>query len=112
MNNTYQPFENLSCTNSGGTCDCGASPCGEYLFDHRNKTMQLWLVNDYFGGTGCLGDDNVDGLILDDYWNGGSGGGPSEENPYAVQDMGLTATEVTDIAGNWSTSLALLQAVV
>jgi hypothetical protein len=35
MNNTMHPFENLSC--HGRSCNCGASPCGEYLFDHRNS---------------------------------------------------------------------------
>ena len=29
MNDTMLPFENLSC--SGPSCNCGASPCGEYL---------------------------------------------------------------------------------
>lgn len=27
-----------------GYCDCGAVPCGEYLWDHRNDTLRPWLI--------------------------------------------------------------------
>ena len=42
---TMHPFENLTC--SGGHCDCGRNPCGEYIFDPRNKTIRKWFVEDY-----------------------------------------------------------------
>ena len=28
-------------------CDCGANPCGEYTFDHRNASFADWWVNEY-----------------------------------------------------------------
>ena len=30
-----------------GQCDCGANPCGEYTFDHRNASFADWWVNEY-----------------------------------------------------------------
>ena len=79
---------------------------GEYLFDHRNASLRDWLIDDYFFGPNCLGDDNIDGLILDDDW---FGSGPTEENSHAVADMGLSATDVAEIGGNWSLTLQRLQ---
>ena len=75
---------------------------GEYLFDHRNASLRDWLIDDYFFGPKCLGDDNIDGLILDDDW---FGTGPTEEYSHAVADMGLSATDVAEIGGNWSLTL-------
>jgi len=79
---------------------------GEYLFDHRNASLRDWLIDDYFFGPNCLGDDNIDGLILDDDW---FATGPTEENSHAVADMGLSATDVAEIGGNWSLTLQRLQ---
>ena len=108
MNDTLHPFENLSCT-SGPSCDCGRSPCGEYLFDHRNRSLREWMVHEYFGGSDCLGSDAIDGLILDDFWYST---GPTEENSAAVSDMGLSSDDVADIQGNWSQLLQDLSAEV
>lgn len=46
-----------------GKCDCGAVPCGEYLFDWRNGSMLLdWVISDVvFGPTG-LGHPDVAGV--------------------------------------------------
>ena len=33
-----------SCTSE---CDCGAVPCGEYVFNHANDTFGDWFVNSY-----------------------------------------------------------------
>ena len=26
-------------------CDCGLQPCGEYIFNHRNKSFADWFIN-------------------------------------------------------------------
>ena len=44
-------------------------PCGEYLFDHRNGTMlREWLVKEYILGTRGVGNPNITGVFLDDFW--------------------------------------------
>jgi hypothetical protein len=73
--------------------DCGANPCGEYLWDHRNASLREWLVDDFVlnPDTG-LRNPNVDGYYLDDSWtnysrttprgrncDGDPFGGPTEE---------------------------------
>ena len=63
-------------------------------FDHRNSSLRQWLVEDYFGGPDCLGDPNIDGLILDDDW---TSKGPTEENSFAAADMGLSARDLAEI---------------
>jgi hypothetical protein len=74
-------------------------------FDHRNSSLRQWLVEDYFGGPDCLGNPNIDGLILDDDW---TSTGPTEENSFAAADMGLSARDLAEIGGNWSLSLQQL----
>ena len=55
-------------------CDCGAGlPCGEYLFDHRNGTMlQQWLVQEYILSSDAVGNPNITGVFIDDYWCSGT----------------------------------------
>ena len=104
-NDTIFAYENLSCT--GSTCNCGESPCGEYLFDHRNASLRSWLAKEYFGGPDCLGSPAVDGIILDDNW---SASGPSEEDIHSVADMGLSTKDVGDITAGLQQSLTALAA--
>ena len=56
-----------NCTDA---CDCGPGlPCGEYLWDHRNGSMlQDFLVNEYILGPDGVGNENVTGVFIDDYW--------------------------------------------
>ena len=50
--------------------DCGDSPCGEYLWDHRNASLREWLVTDFVSNpTTGIGNPNVDGFYLDDGWS-------------------------------------------
>ena len=51
--------------NCPGPCDCGAVPCGEYLFDHTNATLGDWIVNEIMGPT-AMGNANISGFYLDD----------------------------------------------
>jgi len=69
--------------------DCGANPCGEYLWDHRNASLRDWLVTDFVSNPNTgIHNPNVDGFYFDDRWtHQGSNsncdsdiyGGPTEE---------------------------------
>ena len=97
-----------------GPCDCGVHPCGEYLFDYTNATtngLADFIVNDFVLGPTGLGNTNISGFYLDDEWynfsrfpagcSGSPVGGPTEEDPHCLADMGHTGdlawtTAVTD----------------
>ena len=49
-------------------CDCGAVPCGEYLWDHRNASLREWLVSHHVMGALGMANENVSGFYFDDYW--------------------------------------------
>ena len=113
-----------------GVCDCGEGlPCGEYLFDHRNASLRTWMINEFLlGAKYGLGNANVDGFYLDDSWSAASTkpfdprtwntcsngpvGGASETEKHCSLDMGLTAQDVRNIAGNWSVTSAEAEAAV
>jgi hypothetical protein len=55
-------YQGLVCKEE--TCNCGMSPCGEYLFNFSNaEAVDWWLLN-HMGGDTALDHPNVDGLIL------------------------------------------------
>jgi len=99
-----------------GECDCGNIPCGEYIFDHRNKSLQDFLIKEYiFSDTG-LGNELIDGCYLDDVWydtsapgdhscHGDRFGGPSEMNANCTLDIGLSKKNVQDITSAWRETL-------
>eukprot|EP01048_Picozoa_sp_COSAG05_P012010 COSAG05_NODE_1174_length_5617_cov_33.367162_2_plen_384_part_00 len=93
-------------------CDCGPGlPCGEYLFDHRNGSMlQDWLVNEYILGPNAVGNVNITGVFIDDFWCYGSSctdpvAGASEIDKYQQVDMGLSDAEIKDISIGWRANM-------
>jgi hypothetical protein len=97
-------------------CDCGGVPCGPYIFDFRaanvsinNQTFTEWYINDYFFGATALGHPRVSGLYVDDYW---STAGPTEQDPHAVEDMGLSVSDVADMAAAYQWVLGQAGAAV
>jgi len=103
-------------------CDCAGVPCGEYLFNHANDTLRDFLVNEVILGPTGLGNPNVSGFFLDDGWTNVSApilpwepkigfcdhspiGGPTEEDFYCVEDMGLTQADTTAIFTGWKTTM-------
>jgi hypothetical protein len=78
-----------SCTEQ---CDCGKQPCGQYVFDFRNKSFQDWFVDHYIINTAtilhqpvAIGVGWLDDLMTMD--------GPSELDPNFLEDTGLTTAE-------------------
>jgi hypothetical protein len=104
-------------------CDCGAVPCGEYLFNHANGSqLAQWLVSEYVMGPTGLGNAAIDGLFIDDFWcsdilNGtGSCGdpvqGPTEVNPYSQADMGLSNNDILAQTQGWLANMRAVQAAI
>ena len=81
-------------------CDCGANPCGEYVFDHQGgavegRTFRDWFVNEYMISSDTLlhnnpitGEPQPIGLgWLDDIM---TRKGPTEEDMHFVEDTGAS----------------------
>ena len=115
----YHDLGQTPATYAPGACGDGV-PCGEYLYDHRNGSMlREWLVETVIGGPDAMGNENVSGLFLDDFWsnypfllpwsNGdcstGAHGGASEEHGGCDEDTGLGAADVQAIAAGWRATL-------
>ena len=115
-------------------CDCGKGlPCGEYVWDHRNKTLQQWLTDVFIMGpsenngqnsTG-LNNPNIDGFYIDDHWTNVSRksgnaacdsdpfGGVSEIWPNCTVDMGInTQKQVTQLTDAWRESMTNAQQTI
>jgi len=59
--NLYHDFEQTP----KGDCGFGIE-CGEYLFDHRNASLQAWLAGDYLLGPTGMGSPAVHGFFFDE----------------------------------------------
>lgn len=97
-------------------CDCGAVPCGEYLFDHRNGTqLRDWLV----GIVVAQVNENSFGAFIDDFWCSnivnGTGScsdpvqGPTEIDRNSQADMGLSDEDIADITRGWLATMTAAQ---
>lgn len=104
--------------NTGKGCDCGANvSCGEYLWNHRNSSLQQWFVDVYIGGSIYgLGNENVDGYYLDDHW---SDRGPSEEHwPCSARGTGagkcsgFTKNDTAEMISAWQINMDTVQAAI
>ena len=99
-NDTMDVYQQLVCY--GSTCNCGASPCGEYLFNFSTPRMVDWWLLEHMGGGLALDHPYVDGLILDDYW---SSDGPSEIDSHSLLDMGMSRNEAAAMTEAWQSAL-------
>jgi len=119
-----QPNPDGKCTD--GVCDCGAQPCGEYLFDHRNGTMlRDWLINEHIGGSMGLMSSSIDGVFMDDFWCSDliceadpatpscpcndPVQGPTEFDRNNQLDMGLSDEEVEEITLAWNETMSAVE---
>lgn len=120
-----EPNPDGSCSSAG--CDCGKMPCGGYVFDHRNGSMlRDWILREVVGGPTALGNKNVDGLFIDDFWCSdlicnASGNtvagcpcsdpvqGPTEVERHSQVDMGLTDEDIRDITIAWNFTMGAVQ---
>lgn len=102
-------------------CDCGAQPCGEYLWDWREPSLLPWMVAEVTGAA-ALGNAAVDFLFIDDYWCAhlvnGSGAchdpvqGPSEIDAHSQADMGLSDADVAALTRGWLRAMTAVQQAV
>ena len=99
-NDTQDVYQQLVCF--GSSCNCGASPCGEYLFNFSTPEMVDWWLLEHMGGGLGLDHPDVDGLILDDYW---TSSGPSEIDSNMLLDMGMSSQEAAAMTANWQAAL-------
>jgi len=95
---------------SAPACDVGTVPVGEYIWDPRawnvavkGQTLGDWFINSYlFDATGGA-NPKVSGFFFDDQWNTD---GPTEYESHAVEDMGLSQTELQDITNAYWSNMA------
>lgn len=118
---------NGTCTLS--FCDSGGPPTGEFLWDLRNASAREYMLENILGPT-ALGNDAITGLYLDDYWSphqavDPSGnqppwgyctyspiGGPSEISFNCIEDMALTASDVSSLTAAWTDSFSHIMDVM
>jgi len=105
-NDTLDVYQGLVCR--GPSCDCGQSPCGEFLFNFSTPSAVDWWLLEHMGGALALDHPSVDGLLLDDYW---SRGGPSEIDSNMLTDMGMGAAEAAALTASWQAAMARLYAL-
>ena len=94
-------------------CDCGAVPCGWYLFDHRNASAREWIVQSHILSYSGLLDNAISGYFLDDTWNVKTG--PANEGPGAknwMDDTGLTVTDGHALYTGWRQTMDAANAAV
>ncbi len=104
-------------------CDCGALPCGEYLFDHRNGSqLTEWLVHKYIVSNTALGSSAISGLFIDDFWCSlminstdactDPAPGPSEADNNSAVDMGLSNQTLLAISEGWLKNMEVIQQAI
>ena len=93
-----------------------------YLWDHRNESLRAFLVDTIIGGPDAMGNKNINGLFLDDFWSNfpyrlpwatnaardcslSPSGGPSEIKGGCIDEMGLSAQDVQDLATAWKKTM-------
>lgn len=81
------------------------------MFDHRNGSMLTkWLLEEYLGSEAVgLANPNVDGFFLDDLWKQT---GPSESGANAVEDMGLSPSDMLAIQRAWKANTDAAKAMI
>ena len=97
-NDTYDVYQQLVC--KGASCDCGASPCGEFLFNFANASAVEWWLNVHMGEG--MNHPSSDGLILDDFW---TSAGPSEIDSNMLLDMGMSSQDAAAMTADWQAGM-------
>ena len=117
-----EPHPDGACPASTG-CDCGANPCGEYLWDHRNGTqLRQWLIaHQLYGPTG-LDAPEIEGFFIDDFWCSNLLNaphtcsdpvqGPTEVDPHSQVDMGLSDDDIKDLTLAWRETMRQAQEAI
>lgn len=75
----------------GGTQDCGKSPCGGYVFDHRNESFSEWFIHEFIISDHTILRKGISEMYLDDRVELS---GIAEADPHFLQDTGLSRVEM------------------
>mmetsp|Transcript_51139 Transcript_51139/g.144038 ORF Transcript_51139/g.144038 Transcript_51139/m.144038 type:complete len:438 (-) Transcript_51139:73-1386(-) len=85
-----------------GSQDCGKSPCGGYVFDHRNASFAEWFVHEFVVSKDTILRRGVTELYLDDRvetW------GIAEAEGDFVRDTGLSLGERQALKGAFEANM-------
>lgn len=85
-------------------CDCGANPCGQYVFNFQNESFQDWFVDHYIiNNATILHQPHAIGVgWLDDAM---TPSGPTELDPNFLADTGLTTESAAAAAVAWNKTM-------
>ena len=105
-----------------GTCDCGAVPCGEYLYDWRNGSQLIQFVIDevLLGPLGMGAGPMIKGFFIDDFYCSNEFNssctdpvqGPTEVDKNNQADMGLSDADVADLTRAWLAGMTAAQQAI
>jgi len=91
-------------------CNVGSVPVGEYIWDPRawnlsinGQTFGQWYINDFLFDASGGANAKVAGFFFDDNWGEN---GPTEYESHSVQDMGLSKSELVEIANAYRSNMA------
>lgn len=91
-------------------CDCGANPCGEYTFNHRNASFAEWWINEYMISESTLlhKPHAINIGFLDD---GMTVRGMTEGAPFPtwVEDTGSSPQDMQDHVDHFHANIGRLQ---
>ena len=76
--------------------------------------LRQWIVDEVIGGPTGVDSPAVAGVNIDDYWAfegqpGAGANGPSEEDSHAVQDCGLSSSDVHAMHDGWQKTVAAVK---
>lgn len=107
--NATDPNPDGRCVKS---CDCGTLPCGEYVWRVARPDVQQYLLDEVlFDRRYGLGNRNVDGVFIDDFWCSpttnttrqcqSDGNGPSEIDKWFMHDANVSLAELDASTRGW-----------
>ncbi len=93
-------------------CDCGAVPCGFYVWNHsstavvHNQTFQDWFVHAYVLNEVGM-SPLVSGFFWDDVWNADCNIHDQVKN--TCEDMGLTKADLVQLTSDYQRNMEALR---
>mmetsp|Transcript_69836 Transcript_69836/g.161558 ORF Transcript_69836/g.161558 Transcript_69836/m.161558 type:complete len:431 (+) Transcript_69836:51-1343(+) len=89
----------------GGTQNCGKSPCGGYVFDHRNASFSKWFFDEFVISNDTILHKGISELYLDDrveLW------GIAEAQGHFLRDTGLSQKDMQALKDAFDSNMEAL----